>query len=57
MVVVVLELEVDRGGDAGVGEDLLGLLGARLAVAVAVGGLQRVIVTGQAVRMKEYIGV
>ena len=53
MVAVVLKLEVDRGGDAGVGEDL-GLafsVSPEFAVAVAVGGLHACrIVTGQAVR-------
>ena len=49
MVAVVLELEVDRGRNAGVLQHLLGLGGVGLALTVAIGGLQRVVMAGQSV--------
>ena len=50
MVRVVLKLQIDRGRDTGILENLLGLVGARLAFAVTVGFLQGVVVTGQTIR-------
>ncbi len=50
MVRVVLELQIDRGLHTGCLQGLLGLLRARLAVAIAVGGLQSIVMAGEPVR-------
>ena len=50
MVRVVLKLQIDRSRDTGILENLLGLVGARLAFAVTVGFLQGVVVAGQTIR-------